>query len=89
MSGSVCGPAGPRHRCSVPGGGERLADALDVPLLAQIPLDMCLREAGDCGVPVVVARPDSPSARAYMDLAHSLRPARRPLLGRSLPLTPV
>lgn len=89
MSGLVCGSCGSQTPLFGSGGGERLAEALDVPLLAQIPLDMCLREAGDCGVPVVVARPDSPSARAYMDLAHSLRPARRPLLGRSLPLTPV
>ena len=39
------------------GGGARLADELDVPLLGTIPLDRALREAGDAGTPVVESDP--------------------------------
>ena len=66
------------------GGGARLADALDVPLLGTIPLDRALREAGDAGVPVVESDPDAESSRAIVALAETvaaMRPAaiRRPL----------
>ena len=44
------------------GGGARLADELDVPLLGTIPLDRALREAGDAGDPVVESDP-TPSRR--------------------------
>jgi ATP-binding protein involved in chromosome partitioning len=43
MSGDVFGT----------GGGRRLAGELDVPLLATIPLDPRVREAGDAGEPLV------------------------------------
>src|SRR2546429_6391081 len=46
------------------GGGERLAAELDVPLLGKIPLDARLRECGDAGEPLVLAEPQSPTARA-------------------------
>ncbi len=46
------------------GGGRELADELGVPLIAQVPLDPFVVEGGDSGNPVVVARPDAPSARA-------------------------
>jgi len=59
MSGDVFGS----------GGGAALADELGVPLLATIPLDPALREAGDVGRPVVEAEPDSAAARAIVALA--------------------
>ena len=52
------------------GGGQRLADDLGVSLLAQIPLEVALREGGDQGEPVVVAHPESESARAFVALAN-------------------
>lgn len=89
MSGLVCGSCGESTPLFGSGGGAQLADALDAPLLAQVPLDVQLRESGDAGVPVVVSHPSSPAAAAFIGLARELQPARRPLLGRSLPLTPV
>ena len=89
MSGLVCGSCGEQTPLFGSGGGAALAQALEAPLLAQVPLDVTLRESGDRGVPVVVAAPDSPAARAYVEAGRNLRPARRPLLGRALPLTPV
>ena len=38
------------------GGGARLAEQLEVPLLGQVPLDAALRECGDAGVPLVLSR---------------------------------
>ena len=38
------------------GGGDRLAAELGVPVLGRVPLDAALRESGDVGVPLVVAR---------------------------------
>lgn len=71
------------------GGGARLAEELGAPLLGHIPLDVELRAAGDCGVPVVVGAPASSSARALTAVAGALRPVRRPLLGRQLGVDPV
>ena len=58
------------------GGGQALADRLRVPLLARIPLDPRICEAGDAGEPVVVRYPDSPGARAFREAARHLRGAR-------------
>ena len=51
------------------GGGEKLAAEVDVPLLAQIPLDPRVVEGGDTGRPIVVAEPTSAAARALTALA--------------------
>jgi ATP-binding protein involved in chromosome partitioning len=51
------------------GGGQRLADELGLPLLGQIPLYPRVVEAGDRGVPIVAADPDSSASRALVDVA--------------------
>ena len=89
MSEAVCDSCGAHSALFGSGGGERLAAELDVPLLGQVPLDLALRRGGDDGVPVVVSDPTSASAIALGEVARRLRPVQRPLLGRSLPLTPV
>ncbi|MBA3476166.1 MAG: Mrp/NBP35 family ATP-binding protein, partial [Actinobacteria bacterium] len=58
------------------GGGAKLADELGVPLLGIVPLDSALRAAGDLGVPVVEADPESDSARAIVAIAQSLAASR-------------
>jgi ATP-binding protein involved in chromosome partitioning len=55
------------------GGGRELADELGVPLLAQVPLDPYVVEAGDTGRPVVAAHPEAPSARAILSAAALLQ----------------
>jgi len=54
------------------GGGRRTADALEVPLLAEIPIDPMVAISGDTGKPVVLERPDSAAAKAFTQLAGSL-----------------
>lgn len=51
------------------GGGAALAKELGVPLLGEIPLDQAVREGGDDGRPVVVARPDAAAAAAFRKAA--------------------
>ncbi len=55
------------------GGGADLARQLDVPLLAEIPLDPTIREGSDQGRPVVLTAPESPAAQAFRKAAERLR----------------
>jgi ATP-binding protein involved in chromosome partitioning len=57
------------------GGGERLAAALELPLLGQIPLYPRVLEAGDRGQPIVVAEPSSSAAKALVQVAERVRDA--------------
>jgi ATP-binding protein involved in chromosome partitioning len=68
------------------GGGERLATQLGVKLLAQVPLDARLREAGDVGVPLVVSDPQAESSRAVAELARTLDASRSAGFTKTLPL---
>ena len=54
------------------GGGQTLAEAFDVPLLAQIPMEMSVQEGGDQGRPVCISHPDSASAQAFRELAETV-----------------
>jgi ATP-binding protein involved in chromosome partitioning len=68
------------------GGGGRLADELDVPLLGTIPLDRALREAGDAGAPVVETDPDAESSRAIVALAEAIASTRQAAIRKPLTL---
>ncbi len=54
------------------GGGERVSEKYDIPLLGRIPLDVRIRQGGDEGRPIVVAEPDSPVAAAFRDTAQQM-----------------
>jgi septum formation inhibitor-activating ATPase MinD len=51
------------------GGGKKLAEELVLPYLGSIPLDGELVATSDSGEPVVLSRPDSVAAKAFMQLA--------------------
>jgi ATP-binding protein involved in chromosome partitioning len=53
-------------------GGAKAAEELQVPLLGCIPLEISLREGGDRGIPIVVADPDSASAKALVTIAQQI-----------------
>jgi ATP-binding protein involved in chromosome partitioning len=72
MSWFVCPSCDARHTIFGSGGGERAARELGVDLLAQIPLQPDVVEAGDAGKPTLVATPESPAGRAFRDLAGSV-----------------
>ncbi len=54
------------------GGARAEAERLGVPLLAEIPLEVALREACDQGRPLVAITPDSPAAKAFLGMAERL-----------------
>jgi len=73
------GDDGTRYELFGAGGGQALADDLEVPLLGQVPLVPDLRVGGDIGVPVRVSDPGGEAARAFDALAtrlEELGPAR-------------
>src|SRR5256885_4567956 len=57
-------PGGERFPIFGEGGGQALADELDVPLLGSVPLTMALREHADTGHPLVFDDPDDPASQA-------------------------
>jgi len=71
MSGFTT-PAGERLTIFGEGGGQELADELDVPLLGKVPLDEALRIGADEGRPLVLEDPDAPSAQALLHTARGL-----------------
>jgi ATP-binding protein involved in chromosome partitioning len=62
-------PDGSRHAVFGTGGGDALADEIQVPLVARIPLEPAVSAGSDAGAPVVLSAPDSPAAGAFRDLA--------------------
>jgi len=73
MSFFVCGHCGERTEIFSFAGGERAAQKFEIPFLGRIPLDPAIREGGDAGTPIVVAKPDSPLAKAFSQVATTLR----------------
>src|ERR671922_688632 len=71
MSGFTT-PDGERFTIFGEGGGQMLADELDVPLLGKVPLTMPLRETSDAGEPLVFTDPDDPAAQAVRHAARGL-----------------
>jgi ATP-binding protein involved in chromosome partitioning len=65
-------PAGERFTIFGEGGGQELADELDVPLLGKVPLTMPLRTQADSGTPLVFEDPDDPAAQAIGHVARGL-----------------
>jgi ATP-binding protein involved in chromosome partitioning len=87
MSGFVT-PDGQRYQLFGEGGGEQLAQELDVPLLAKIPITMALREQADSGLPVVLSDPDDPAAQALQHAARgviALTPVELPVMQAAAP----
>ena len=72
------GDDGKRYEIFGSGGGEELANELDVPLLALIPLVPTLREGGDDGRPIAAVDPDSEAGRAFHMLAAEIATTLRP-----------
>jgi ATP-binding protein involved in chromosome partitioning len=54
------------------GGGQRLADETDLPLLGQVPVDPRIQEGGDTGRPIFAAEPDAKAARAIRAISEQV-----------------
>jgi ATP-binding protein involved in chromosome partitioning len=71
MSGFTT-PDGQRFTIFGEGGGQLLADELDVPLLGKVPLQQELREHADSGTPLVFEDADAPASIAIRDAARGI-----------------
>lgn len=54
------------------GGAESLSKEFKTDVIAQVPLNIGIRENGDAGTPIVAALPDSKEAKIYKDLAKTV-----------------
>jgi ATP-binding protein involved in chromosome partitioning len=91
MSGFTT-PGGERFQLFGEGGGQSLADELNVPLIGKIPLTMPLREAADSGLPLVEINPDDPAAQAVRQAARgivAMTPVELPIMQPAGPPQPV
>ena len=87
MSGFVCPHCDEVTDLFGAGGGRACAEALGVPFLGAIPMQVSLREGSDAGRPIVVNEPDSPAGVALRDLASLLAKSAKTRVGKSLPLS--
>ena len=84
-------PTGERYALFGEGGGQALADEIDVPLLGTVPLTMPLREQSDAGVPLTITDPDDPAAQAVRHAARgiiAMSPIALPILQVRQPAPP-
>jgi ATP-binding protein involved in chromosome partitioning len=71
MSGFTT-PDGERFTIFGEGGGQLLADELDVPMLGKVPLSEELREHADSGQPLVLSDPDAAASQAIRAAARGI-----------------
>ena len=71
MSTHICSNCGHEEHIFGEGGGARMAEQYDVPMLGSLPLDIRIREQADGGTPTVAALPDSDLAARYREIARN------------------
>jgi ATP-binding protein involved in chromosome partitioning len=73
------------------GGGQKMAEDMNVTFLGRVPIYQPIREGSDIGVPLMLSEPESPAAKAFMATAErvaaeiSIASYKR----APLPLTPI
>jgi ATP-binding protein involved in chromosome partitioning len=72
MSVHICSECGHREPIFGEGGGKRMSERYDVPLLGALPLDGRIQRETDAGRPSVVMDPDGPIAAVYLDVARRM-----------------
>ncbi len=72
MSGFLCPHCGKRTDLFKSGGGVRIAHEMQVPFLVTIPIVSSVVDAGDNGIPIVVAEPKGEVAKAFDAIVQKL-----------------
>ncbi len=72
MSGFTCPCDGKTYPIFGMGGGKRIAERAGVDFLGSIPLDPRISECNDRGEPFFVKYPDSPAAKAFLEIAEKV-----------------
>ena len=69
MAAYTCPSCGNVDHIFGSGGGRRTAETLGIPFLGEVPLDPSIVVGGDSGKPVVSDHPNSPAAKAFIEVA--------------------
>jgi ATP-binding protein involved in chromosome partitioning len=72
MSYFQCPKCNERTHIFSHGGGAITAANYGVPFLGEVPLNTSIREGGDGGKPIVATNPESPVARAFVEIAEKV-----------------
>jgi len=72
MSYYLCRKCGHRHEIFAHGGGERMARAMGIPLLGELPIVRELCEGADTARPIVMTKPDHPVSAAFKSIAEKV-----------------
>jgi ATP-binding protein involved in chromosome partitioning len=68
----ICDGCEKQHFLFGEGGGAKIAEMANAPLLGQVPMDTSVRQWGDAGTPVVEAAPQSAIALCFQEIARKL-----------------
>ena len=72
MAYFVCDGCDKKHYIFAQQGARKTAEQFGIPFLAELPLEITLRQGGDMGMPLVESEPDSPVGRAFMAAAEEI-----------------
>jgi ATP-binding protein involved in chromosome partitioning len=72
------GDDGKKYELFGSGGGQELANELNVPLLGQLPLVQQLREGGDDGHPIAAIAPESEAGKIFHEMARKIASDNKP-----------
>ena len=75
---NICPKCGAEINIFGTGGGQRIAEDLNVPFLGKIPIDPKISEEADKGIPFVVGHIDSPAAKAFRKVVKKVKDFLRP-----------
>ena len=69
MSYFLCPHCDERTEIFSHGGARQAAEAMGMPFLGEVPINVAIREGGDSGKPITATQPDSPLAAIYREVA--------------------
>ena len=72
MSYYICPHCNSRDHIFGEGGARRAAAELDIPFLGEVPLDLAIRQQSDIGSPIVIAQPNSESAKTLREISRKV-----------------
>ena len=72
MSYYICPHCNSRDHIFGEGGARRAAAELEIPFLGEVPLDLAIRQQSDAGSPIVVAQPNSESAKTLREISRKV-----------------
>ncbi len=72
MSGFVCPNCGKEIDIFKRGGGQKIAEDMNIPFLGRIPIDPEICEYSDKGLPFVTENKNSPATKAFMEIVKKI-----------------